>query len=310
MSSGTPSEVSDLSISDTESFADIHEISSPTSPTPESATPSLTTETGRSAPFVDRDCPSQNRHPKYYFDDGSTVVLVGGFRYRLHRYLFSRDSPHFASIFARCVPSESIDLADKKSSDFDAFLSVLYSTCHRLPDITTVDEWSAVLRLATEWSFDGIRNLAIERLEPIASPIEKIVLSHSHSIASWLPAAYISLCQRPHPLTAAEIRAIEAEDVEVVMSVRETILRAGLPSEVSEISAHVANVMKSVTKAATFTPPNFIPEIANMTSFPRSDPIPEDTKIEALPRVDPIPPPNLIPEVIKMEESTLAEPGT
>ncbi|EKM59087.1 uncharacterized protein PHACADRAFT_85719, partial [Phanerochaete carnosa HHB-10118-sp] len=99
-----------------------------------------------------------------------------------------------------------------------------------MPNITSVDEWSAVLRLATEWSFDGIRNLAIERLELIASPTEKIALSHSHSIAGWLSAAYISLCQRPHPLTAAEIRAIEAEDVEVVMSVRETVLRAVQPS--------------------------------------------------------------------------------
>ncbi|EKM59091.1 uncharacterized protein PHACADRAFT_65989, partial [Phanerochaete carnosa HHB-10118-sp] len=150
-----------------------------------------------------------------------------GFKYRLHQYLFSRESPHFASIFAHCVPFEPLDLADKKSSDFDAFLSVLYSTCYRMPDITSVDEWSAVLRLATEWSFDSIRSLAIERLEPIASPVEKIVLSHSHMIPSWLSAAYVSLCQRSHPLTAAEIRAIEAEDVEVVMSVRETMLRAG-----------------------------------------------------------------------------------
>lgn len=106
-----------------------------------------------------------------------------------------------------------------------------------------MDEWLAVLRLATEWSFDGIRSLAIERLEPIANPIEKIVLSHSHSIPEWLPAAYVSLCQRPYPLTAAEIRAIQAEDVELVMSVRETIIRAQLPLETSEISARVADAM-------------------------------------------------------------------
>lgn len=76
MSSETPSEVFDLSISDTESFADIHDMASPTSPAPENAAPSLTTETGGPAPSVDRHSPSENRHPKYYFDDGSTVFLV------------------------------------------------------------------------------------------------------------------------------------------------------------------------------------------------------------------------------------------
>ncbi|EKM59128.1 uncharacterized protein PHACADRAFT_63712, partial [Phanerochaete carnosa HHB-10118-sp] len=150
-----------------------------------------------------------------------------GISFRLHRYLFSRDSSYFANIFTHHSSPESLNLVDKKSSDFDAFLSVLYSTCYRSPDITSVDEWSAVLRLATEWSFDSIRNLAMERLEPLASPIEKIVLSHTHSIPNWLPAAYVSLCQRSHPLTAAEIRAIQAEDIELIMSVRETMLRAG-----------------------------------------------------------------------------------
>ncbi|EKM59089.1 uncharacterized protein PHACADRAFT_191395 [Phanerochaete carnosa HHB-10118-sp] len=285
-------------------------MSSPTSPTSESAGPFQTTETGSSVPFIDRDSSNETKHPRYYFDDGSIVVLAGRFKYRLHQYLFSRDSPYFANVFAHCMPSEPLNLADKKSSDFDAFLSVLYSTCYRPPDITSVDEWSAVLRLATEWSFDGICNLAIERLELIASPIEKIILSHSHSIPNWLPAAYVSLCRRPHPLTAAEIRAIEAEDVEVVMSVRETMLRAGLPLEVSEIIALIAKSIKSATNAATLTPPDPIPEVTNMAAFPRSNPIPATTKADASPRADSVPPSNPIPEVKDTAEVTLAEPGT
>ncbi|EKM59102.1 uncharacterized protein PHACADRAFT_113348, partial [Phanerochaete carnosa HHB-10118-sp] len=205
MPSEASSEVSELSISDTESFADIHEMSPPTSPTPASAAPeSVTAETGASAPSVVQTIPAECKHPKYYFDDGLAVFLVGGFRYCLHQYLFTRDSPYFASIFAHRSSSEALDLADKKSSDFDAFLSILYSTSYRSPSITSVDDWSAVLRLATEWSFNGIRGLAIKRLGPIASSIEKIVLGYSLSIPEWLPAAYVSLCRRPHPLTAAE----------------------------------------------------------------------------------------------------------
>ncbi|EKM59114.1 uncharacterized protein PHACADRAFT_249345 [Phanerochaete carnosa HHB-10118-sp] len=155
--------------------------------------------------------------------------------------------------------------------------------CYRSPGITSVDEWTAVLHLATEWSFDDIRVLSIERLEPIASPIEKIFLSHSHSIPEWLPAAYVSLCQCPHSLTAAEIRTIQAEDVELIMSVREAMLHARLPSEASEISARVADAMKSATKTAAFIPPNPIPGVTNIVESPIVEPITEGAKVQGLP---------------------------
>lgn len=91
------------------------------------------------------------------------------------------------------------------------------------------------------------------------------------------------------------------------MSVRETMLRSGLPFEVNEIFACVANAMKSATKAATFTLPDPIPEVAKMTAFPRSDPIPEAATFL---RADPIPPPSPIPEVTDMTKLTLVEPTT
>lgn len=233
--------MSDVTISDTESIAD----GKNTAPS-DIVSSSMTEVTDQSS------SPVESQHPKYYFDDGTVQFLVEGHRYRLHKYLFSRDSPHWADVFANSLTFE-YELAGKRSLDFDAFLSVLYSTCYCSPDMTTTHEWSAVLRLATEWSFDGIRTLAVERLEPIASPIEKIALSHSYSIAQWLPTAYTALCQRAEPLTAVEIRAVEAEDVELIMSVRETVLRGALPLD--QVSAHIVSTLKNTTTDTSASDP-------------------------------------------------------
>ena len=122
--------------------------------------------------------------------------------------------------------------------------------CFREPQIISVEEWSAVLRLSTEWSFQGIRELAMKRLEPIATPIEKIVLSHSYAIPGWLPEAYTSLCERPHSLIASEIKVVQPEDVELVMSIRETIFRSGRSWERSEIVSRIVEVMRSTSEAS------------------------------------------------------------
>ena len=75
MPSESPSEASELSISDTEPFADIHGMSPPFSPALGGVSPSPTAEAGDSVSSVDQEL-GACKHPKYYFDDGSTVFLV------------------------------------------------------------------------------------------------------------------------------------------------------------------------------------------------------------------------------------------
>ena len=76
------------------------------------------------------------------------------------------------------------------------------------PETKTVEEWTSILRLATKWNFLSLRELAIERLFEITSPIDKIILSHTFHLPKWLPLAYARLCKRNAPLTIEEGRRL------------------------------------------------------------------------------------------------------
>lgn len=88
---------------------------------------------------------------------------------------------------------------------------------------TNVDEWSSILELAAKWKFKSIKDLAIEKLAVLASPIDRIVLGRKHHIAEWLVDAYQEVCERPSALTLEEATRLGMEDV-----VKISFLRQGL----------------------------------------------------------------------------------
>lgn len=103
-----------------------------------------------------------------------------------------------------------------------------------------------MFRLACEWSFHDIRDLAIKRLEPIATPIDKIALGHAFGFFGWLRDAYMSLCMRPSPLSVAEIKTIRAEDVALIIEVRErALLRERAIDE--EVESSVSSLVDSLS---------------------------------------------------------------
>jgi hypothetical protein len=44
--------------------------------------------------------------------------------------------------------------------------------------------------LATQWNFQSIKTLAVNRLSSIASPVQKISLGYGFNIAEWVEDAY------------------------------------------------------------------------------------------------------------------------
>ncbi|KIM91718.1 hypothetical protein PILCRDRAFT_827 [Piloderma croceum F 1598] len=166
---------------------------------------------------------SSRRHFDYYFDDGNVTLLVDGTLYRIHRYLLQKYSAPISPVFT--CPHDSADdapiLLAVSTKDFDTFLSILYPVeCSALA-LTTVDEWTSILRLAVEWNFQSIKNLAVERLSAIATPVDKIVLGRRFDIFEWLENAYTNVCWRDEALTIEEGKLLGVEDVIEIAAMRQ-----------------------------------------------------------------------------------------
>ncbi len=90
-------------------------------------------------------------------------------------------------------------------------------------DLTTLDEWTSVLALATKWEFEAHRALAIDRLSRLGSPTDRIVLARAYLIPGWLEEAYYLLCIREEALTLEEGQRLGMEDVIVLAELRQRI---------------------------------------------------------------------------------------
>jgi hypothetical protein len=127
---------------------------------------------------------------------------------------------------------------DIKSADFERFLSILYPSCvitvfqalNRADitfsefgkyTLTTLDEWTSVLHLASKWGFKSMRTLALRKLLPLASPVDKIVLGRKYGFDDWLTPAFVAVCARAEPLSLAEAKRMDGEDVARIYQARE-----------------------------------------------------------------------------------------
>ena len=68
------------------------------------------------------------------------------------------------------------------------------------------EEWISVLKLATMWAFQAIRQAAVLNLatQLQADPIEKINLAQAYSIREWLVPTLNVLAQRKEIINTAE----------------------------------------------------------------------------------------------------------
>ncbi|KAI0778966.1 hypothetical protein BD413DRAFT_442400, partial [Trametes elegans] len=97
-----------------------------------------------------------------------------------------------------------ISLPDVRADDFARLLYLFYPRDVVSGDLQTVADWTSVLRLAHRYQLDAHRQLAVARLEQLASPIDRILLARQYDIPGWLEQAYFALCVREESLTIDE----------------------------------------------------------------------------------------------------------
>ncbi|KAF7315031.1 ARM repeat-containing protein [Mycena indigotica] len=105
-------------------------------------------------------------HRDYNFVDGSVKFIAGNSLFKVHRWLFERESQLFRQLFAQRGGSLTAPfvLSDVRSDEFATFLWVFYnpnySQCH-----TSTQNWKTILALAHRWGFAEAKSLALCKLK-------------------------------------------------------------------------------------------------------------------------------------------------
>lgn len=99
-------------------------------------------------------------------------------------------------------------------------------------DTLTLSQWAAVLHLSTEWSFDRIRQRAIDLFDAPAfadqqDALDRLDLAFQCHVPQWVLPAYDALCRRVEPLSAEEGPRLGWTRFAALCRLREWLARGG-----------------------------------------------------------------------------------
>ncbi|KAI0030325.1 hypothetical protein K488DRAFT_87895 [Vararia minispora EC-137] len=165
-------------------------------------------------------------HERLYMSQGFLQVIIEdrtAAEDKAYKFpsFFVQDSPWFTKRFLP-VPHGTqtvvfdTEADDIKTGEFEAFLCVLFPKDFAHGDLSTQSQWIAVLKLATRWSFQSIRDLAITKLDSIVSPIDRLELARTYEIRAWVDIALEDLCKRQQSPSLPDIRRMAHTDIALV----------------------------------------------------------------------------------------------
>jgi hypothetical protein len=198
--------------------------------------------------------------------------------YCIHRSLVKIHAPDWLRDLEG--KTEPIALENVTTSELDAVLCIMYPTyvclssptnirlifsrsdvCRR--DLSSAADWMSVLRLATRWNFASFRTLALQNLEPISSPLQKLLLARELDISHWLLPALVAMCLREEPLSLGEMRLLPLEDAHLIFTIHERVQTARVAATVEDVSAHIQPLIAMSVLAFTLTPDSNIMKAAS-----------------------------------------------
>jgi hypothetical protein len=151
----------------------------------------------------------------------------------VHRYFFARDSSWFRDKLPYPPPpgettkgsSDNLPLPLEgiSKTDFERFLWVFYNPKYSIYN-ASIEEWTSILKLAHQWDFIEVKELAIRGLQALPIPaLQKIVLYQTYGVdRNLLQAAFTTLIIRDEPIAIEEGRELGLETAMQVTLARET----------------------------------------------------------------------------------------
>ncbi|KAF8632494.1 hypothetical protein AX15_001861 [Amanita polypyramis BW_CC] len=177
------------------------------------------------------------RHKDYYFED--IIFQVEDQLFKVPRHLFLQESEIFRDIFRCPVPKgahqdgitdeQPLQLQVRPSATFSPYRNPKrrkFNKNPQLPAFEKMEEWTAVLELASRFEMPNIKQFAMERMVPFLgnAPAMQIYLGRKHHVREWVVSALNKLIQRAEPLRKEDIELIGLDDGLKVMALRETCM--------------------------------------------------------------------------------------
>jgi len=165
----------------------------------------------------------------FWFQDGTVIFQVEDCLFKVHRYFFERHSPHFRTLLGTTPvlmgPAPVYSLSETTKAEFEKLLYIFYPSSLSNDDLTTVDDWSTILALANRYKMFELYTLAIQKLAPIASSVEKLAIVKKYNMVGheWLLPAYTDLCSRNGPLSLDEAEKLDMQTVLKIWEVQHEI---------------------------------------------------------------------------------------
>ncbi|TFK58604.1 hypothetical protein BDN72DRAFT_851670, partial [Pluteus cervinus] len=170
--------------------------------------------------------------------------------------------------------------------DLERFLATLFPTEYGQYDATSFDEWASILKVAHHWQFESIVKLALEKIEPVSSPVDKVVLGKTYNIPEWATEARVILCRREEPITLEEASRMGMEEVVSISQTRHHIrsseIRSGMQDSTIRSLLSGEQHDERLDRVAEIVPLPDVSQVAHsdstITSGQSTDAAPEDRK--------------------------------
>ncbi|KAH9975677.1 hypothetical protein BGW80DRAFT_1250600 [Lactifluus volemus] len=151
-------------------------------------------------------------------------------------------SPTPGNITEGCSNSYPLDLEDAFTVDFARLIWVFYNRTYSFYD-ATIEEWISILKLAYQWNFIEVKELAVRELNNFKIPaVQKIGIFQKYEVdQNHIREAFMSLVVRNEPITFEEGRQLGLHAALSVARGRE-LVRMLPGGNITEIDALIQDV--------------------------------------------------------------------
>jgi hypothetical protein len=95
------------------------------------------------------------------------------------------------------------------------------------PEIKSVEEWTSILSVATNWSFTQLRKRAINMLSTKANAVQRITIARRYNVKELAYAGYEELCMRSQPVPLQDAEELGLKTVLKIWEAQQDLMKVG-----------------------------------------------------------------------------------